>query len=99
MYKIFKGYVRTRNKKCIEPFKGKSSDELHTLREVQELDEFAGILNDNTVLIDVDDAEQSETLMQIVEDHQIACRVYQTTRGKHFLFLNDGRLDKNKTAK
>ena len=97
MYQMFKGYVKTRNKKCIEPFKGKSSDELHTLREVQGLDEFAGILNDDTVLIDVDDTEQSETLMQIVEERQIACLVYQTTRGKHFLFLNDGRLGKNKT--
>ena len=76
-------------------FKGKSSDELLSLREAQKQEEFAGILNDNTILIDIDDFEQSEIMMQIVEDKQLACRVYQTTRGKHFLFRNEGRAEKN----
>lgn len=95
MYQLFRGYVPTKDKKCTMPFKGKSSAELLTLREASQLDEYAGILNDNTVLIDVDDQEQSEIMMQIVEDQQLACRVYQTTRGKHFLFQNDGRCDRN----
>ena len=95
MYQLFKGYVQTKNKKCIMPFKDKTSDELLSLREVAPLEEYAGILNDNTVLIDVDDYDQSEVMMQIVEDQQLACRVYETTRGKHFLFKNNGRRDKN----
>lgn len=97
MYQLFKGYIPTHNKKCTMPFKGKSSEELLPLREASQLDEYAGVLNDNTILIDVDDQEQSEILMKIVEDLQLACRVYQTTRGKHFLFLNEGRSDKNWT--
>lgn len=80
------------------PFKGKTSDELLNLREISKYEEYAGILNENTVLIDVDDFEQSEKLMQLVEDLQLACRVYQTTRGKHFLFLNNGNVERNKTA-
>ena len=95
MYQLFKGYVPTHDKKCTMPFKGKSSDELMTLREASQQEEYAGILNDNTVLVDIDDQEQSEVMMKIVEDQQLSCRVYQTTRGKHFLFLNDGRIDKN----
>ena len=95
MYQLFRGYVRTKNKKCVEPFKEKSGDELRSLRDAEELDEYAGILNDNAVLIDIDDYEQSEILMKIVEDMQLSCRVYETTRGKHFLFKNDGRLEKN----
>lgn len=95
MYQLFKGYVKTKNKQCAMAFKGKTSDELLTLRDVKKLSEYAGILNDNTVLIDVDDYEMSEKLMQIVEDKQLACRVYETTRGKHFLFKNEGRLDRN----
>ena len=79
-------------------FKGKSSDELLNLREANACDEFAGILNDNTILIDVDDYGQSEILMKIVEDKQLACRVYETTRGKHFLFLNDDRVNRNRTG-
>jgi len=79
-------------------FKGKSSDELLNLREASQYEEYAGILNENTILIDVDDYDQSEILMQVVEDLQLACRVYQTTRGKHFLFLNNDHLSRNKTG-
>ncbi len=95
MYQLFKGYVTTTNKKCTMPFKGKTSDELLSLRDVAKLPEYAGILNDNTILIDIDDFDQSEIMMKIVEDKQLACRVYETTRGKHFLFKNDGRHENN----
>lgn len=95
MYQLFKGYVPTKDKKCIMAFKGKSSDELLTMRDASQLEEFAGILNDDTILIDVDDYDMSEIMMKIVEDKQLACRVYQTTRGKHFLFRNEGRCEKN----
>lgn len=98
MYQLFKGYVSTKNKKCTMPFKGKSSDELLSLRDARKLDEFAGILNDNTVLVDVDDYDMSEILMRIVEEKQCACRVYQTSRGKHFLFRNENRIEKNHTG-
>lgn len=99
MYQLFKGYVTTKNKKCTMPFKGKTSEELLNLREASQHEEYAGILNDNTVLIDIDDYDQSEILMKIVEDQQLACRVYETTRGKHFLFKNNERISKNFTKK
>ena len=98
MYQLFKGYVTTKNKQCTMPFKGKSSEELLSLRDARKHDEFAGILNDNTVLIDVDDHDMSEILMQIVEDKQCACRVYETTRGKHFMFKNEQRIKRNHTG-
>lgn len=98
MYQLFKGYVKTKGKKAVEPFKGKSSADLKGIRAARKLEEYAGVLNDNTVLIDVDDYKQSETLMKLVEDKQLACRVYETTRGKHFLFLNSGRIERNKTG-
>ena len=98
MYQLFKGYVTTKNKQCTMTFKGKSSDELLTLRDARKHDEFAGILNDNTVLIDVDDHDMSEILMRIVEEKQCACRVYETTRGKHFMFRNEQRINKNHTG-
>ena len=76
MIELFKGYVPTKNKKCLRKFKDKP---LLTLGEVQNLPEYAGILADNTILIDIDDHDQSEILMTIVEDLQLDCRVYQTT--------------------
>lgn len=85
---LFRGYVPTRNKQCLEKFKG--VEKLKTRSEVQDLDEYAGILGEETILIDVDDAETSELLFRIVQNLELKCRVYATTRGKHFLFKNCG---------
>lgn len=84
---LFRGYVPTKNKKCLIKFKDAP---LMSFDEVKDLPEYAGILSENTVLVDIDDHEQSEILMHIVEDMQLDCKVYQTTRGRHFLFKNDG---------
>ena len=92
---FFRGYVPTKDKKCLIPFKGKSADELQTYEQVKNLPEFAGILDEKTALIDVDDYEQSEILFKIVTNLKSKCRVYKTKRGKHFLFIND-KLEKNK---
>ena len=83
---LFKGYVETHEKKCIEKFKNRT--DFKTYDQVKNLSEFAGILADEVILIDIDDYDQSEILMNIVEDQQLACRVYETSRGKHFLFKN-----------
>ena len=78
------------------PFKGVPSNQLMTYEGVKNLDEYAGILADDIILVDVDDLEQSNKLMNIVEDLQLNCRVYQTSRGRHFLFKND-KVDKCST--
>lgn len=93
---LFKGYIETKNKKAAEKFKGRTN--FKSLEEVKNLSEYAGILDDETILIDIDDQEQAELMMDIVEEKQLDCRVYQTTRGKHFLFKNSG-IDKNGTHK
>lgn len=92
---LFKGYVETKDKKCIEKFKGRT--DLKTFEQVQSLPEFAGILGDETILIDIDDFESSEILFKIVKSLKLKCRVYKTTRGKHFLFKNNG-VATNKTG-
>lgn len=92
MQKLFKAYVPSKNKKCLIPFKNVPASKLQTLEQVKNLPEYAGILDDKTILIDIDDYEQSEIMMNIVENLQLACRVYKTSRGKHFLFQN---LDEN----
>jgi putative DNA primase/helicase len=91
MEELFKGYVTTKDKQCTMPFKNKTSEDLLTYDQVSKMPEFAGIIADDVVLIDIDDYEESEILMNIVDDMQLACRVYQTTRGKHFFFLNKDR--------
>lgn len=93
---LFKAYVPTKDKKCLIKFKNKHASELQTYDQVKNLPEYAGILDENTVLIDVDDMEQSDILFDIIKDLQIKCRVYRTSRGKHFLFTNDEMIETNK---
>lgn len=85
---LYKGYVQTKDKKSIDKFKGGAK--LKTFEQVKDLPEYAGVLSDDTILVDIDDGDQSNILMDIIEDLQIDCKVIQTTRGRHFLFWNDG---------
>jgi len=92
---LFKGFVETKEKKCIEKIKGRT--DFKTFEQVQSLPEYAGILAAETILIDIDDAETSDVLFKIVQNYNLKCRVYKTTRGKHFLFKNSG-VQTNKTG-
>lgn len=86
---LFRGYIRTKGKKAIDKFKGEAA-ELRTLEQVGWLEEYAGILAEDTVLIDVDDTKQAEKLFRLVEEKELLCQVRRTTRGMHFFFKNDG---------
>ena len=83
---LYKGYVETKGKQSIEKLKNRTK--WKTYEEVKNLRGFGGVLADDTILIDIDDSEQSEILMNIVEDLQLDCKVLCTSRGKHFLFKN-----------
>ena len=65
MINIFRGYVRTKDKKPIQKFKGVET--LPTLEEVKNTEEYAGILNDDFVVMDVDDGDE-EKLIQILKE-------------------------------
>ena len=85
---FFRGYIKTNGKQATEPFKNRN--DFKSYDETKGEKSFAGILSQNAVLVDIDDAEQSEILLDIVDDLNVKCRVYATTRGKHFLFRNNG---------
>ena len=87
--KLYKGYLPTNGKVPKIKFKGKTED-LLSFEQVKDLPEYAAILSDDVIVIDIDDGEQAEILMNIIEDLQIDCVVRQTSRGKHFLFKNSG---------
>lgn len=91
MQELYKGYIPTKDKVPQKKFKNVS--DLLTLEAADKLPEYAGLLADNVVLIDIDDYDQSEKLMNIVEALQLNCRVSETTRGKHFYFYG-GKQDK-----
>ena len=83
---LYKGFVPTSQKKSTMSFKDKSANELLTLEEAQKFSEYAGILSDDTVLVDIDDGEQSKIMLAIVQAKGLKCKVLATTRGAHFLF-------------
>lgn len=97
MLSLFKGFIPTRDKVCVMSFKGKKSKQLLSYEEVKDYPEYAGILADDTILIDIDDSEQAEIAMNIIEDLQLNVAVNQTTRGKH-IFAKNGGVSANKTG-
>ena len=86
---LYKGYVPTSGKRATMPFKDRDASDLLTLEEAQKFTEYAGILADDTVLVDIDDAEQSQIMLNIVKTKELKCKVLATTRGAHFLFKTD----------
>lgn len=94
MGKLYRGFIYTKQKRAIMPFKDKRESELLTFEQVSNESEYAGVLADDTVLIDVDEREQADILLNIVRTEGLKCKVYGTTRGAHFMFKNDGRISK-----
>ena len=85
---FYRGYVPTKGKKSIMKFKDVPDQELLSEAAADDLSEYAGVLAADVILVDVDDLKMSDVMFQIIKDRKIRCRVYKTTRGKHFLFRN-----------
>ena len=81
---LYKGYVKTKNKKCVEKFKNRS--DLMTLDQARQLDEFAGILSSDIVLVDFDDEIHAKIALDIIEGERLNCIVVKTSRGVHAYF-------------
>lgn len=79
---LYKGYVETKGKASIEKLKNRTT--WKTYDEVKNLNGFGGVLADDTILIDIDDSDQSEILMNIVEELQLDCKVLCTSRENTF---------------
>lgn len=86
MNNLYKGFVPTSGKKATMPFKDRDASDLLTLEEAQKFSEYAGILADDTVLVDIDDGAQAEIMLNVVRGKGLKCKVLATTRGAHFLF-------------
>ena len=92
MIDIFRGYVKTKDKKPIQKFGG--DEPLLTLEQAEKCSEYAGILNGEFTVIDFDESTDSDIAYEIVKKEQLNCRVVQTTRGKHIIFKNSPHVTK-----
>ena len=81
---IYKGYLKGHGKHAATKFK--DGDKLLTYETVRKHNSFVGILDDDTIMVDVDDNEDANTLLDIIEDKDIHCSVLETTNGMHFYF-------------
>lgn len=86
---FYKGYIFTNGKQAAMPFKDKTSKELLTLEQARRFNEYAGILADDTILVDIDTEKESEILLSIVKALELKCRVLKSRSGAHFLFKID----------
>lgn len=86
---LYKGFIPTQNKQAMMSFKDKSSAELLTLEEAQKFNEYAGILADDTILVDIDTEKETEILLNVVKSLELKCKVLKSRSGGHFLFKID----------
>jgi putative DNA primase/helicase len=70
---------------------------LLTLEEAGKHNEYAGVLNGDFAVCDVDDSHEAESLRKIVEAKNLNCRIYRTTRGMHFVFRSSAWCKKSLT--
>lgn len=82
---LFRGFVPTREKRCLRKFK--DVEELMSLEDARKLDEFAGILKKGVILLDFDNKDQGECFGRILKDSKLEYFRMETTRGIHFYFL------------
>lgn len=92
MAEIFRGYVPTKDKKPTMRFGSKTGARLLTLKEARAHEEYAGILNGEYSVVDVDDPVEAEKTLGVVETLGLNVRVVNTTRGKHFIFRNNPKI-------
>lgn len=92
---LYRGFIRCNNDKtAAQPYK--EGEPLLTLEEAQKYDAYAGVMSDNTVMVDIDDSGHAERLKRIIDAYDIKCRITRTRRGMHFTFFcNDQLMNHN----
>lgn len=93
---MWKGYIPTGGKDGKTPAEEyKNRTEFYSLKDVETLQSYGGVLQDDLIQIDLDDGSQADALYEIIKDMNVNTSVLQTSRGKHFYFTNTN-IDKRK---
>lgn len=90
---LFRGYIQTKNKRSLQKFG--HGEALMSWQQAEQCSEFAGVLNDKTIVIDIDNWEQASAALKIVSTLNLNCMVTRTTRGAHFIFRIGSAATKN----
>lgn len=86
---MIKGYIYTKGKK---PLAGEclTHPDYTPHPEPPQHGDYAGVLNDDIVKVDIDDVERFQKAIKMVNDLNINCNILETTRGGHLYFKNSG---------
>ena len=85
MANLFRGYIKSKEKKPLSSIKNGN-----WLDKPPVDHDYVGVLKENIVQVDFDDAESAELAMKIVKENKMRCDILKTTRGIHLYFLDDG---------
>ena len=96
---FFKFFIPTSGKRALVAFKEPAENDMYT-REYAEVHfkSYAGVLDDDAVLIDIDNMAQAARFFEMIKADGLRCRVVRTTKGMHFFFLNNGDFANCRTA-
>ena len=76
---MFKGYLKTNGKV--------PQEKMQDMRSYPpDRGDYAGVLSDDMIQIDVDNKEHAEIVYKIITELEINCNVLKTARGMHFYF-------------
>ena len=85
---LYRGYVPINDDKSPK-VKFSEDRNLLALDDVCGMRGYGGVLNERTVLIDVDNTRDALKVLTLITDNEINCRVTKTTRGMHFVFVQN----------
>ncbi|MEG9318209.1 phage/plasmid primase, P4 family [Fusobacterium varium] len=93
---IYRGYGYVLNTGKFTKYKGNAK--LLDYQAVAHKNGFFGVLAPGIAYIDVDIREQAEFLYNVIQEIGLKCKVFETIKGKHFIFRDPkGYLDKTIT--
>lgn len=81
---MYKGYLKGNGKHAAQKFK--DGEKLLTYNGARKHESFVGILEDDFIMVDIDDIEESRLLLKIVKKLNVQCSVLQTDNGHHYYF-------------
>lgn len=92
---IYRGYILCEGKKALQKFNG--VENLSSLEAVNKSASFAGVLNNDTIMIDIDDMAEATAFKKLLEGMGTSCPILKTSRGMHFYFKGSRQRCKTKT--
>ena len=98
MTDLFRAFIPTKGKESLVKFKNVSNSDLYTYEQVKNLPSYAGILGEDTILVDIDNEKDGALIWKIIQSKGVKCRVHRTDNGWHFFFVGGAHV-KCKTKK